>query len=71
MLDLKKKVGDRVQFYSEVGWGRTVSIGEHPSLEEYAGCLQSPMSQAGLVKYETYPLFELDEKTIQAYVDSL
>ena len=35
VLRLKKRMGDKVQFYTEVGWGRTVSIGEHPSVEDY------------------------------------
>ena len=72
VLAVKKKLGDRVQFYGVPGWGRTVSIGEHPDVQEYVQCLQgdSPIS---LSNVETYLLNELDEKSmkaLQAWADS-
>ena len=71
MIEVKKKLGDKVQFYTEIGSGRTVSIGEHASLEEYTQCLSSPLSNAGLANYETHVLLDLDEKAMKAYADSL
>jgi hypothetical protein len=71
ILDVKKRLGDRVQFYGEIGWGRTVSIGEHASVEEYVQCIQGDQSRASCWNMETYLLSEVDEKALQAYVDSL
>ncbi len=71
IMEVKKKLGDKLQFYTEVGWGRTVSIGEHASLEEYAWCINTPMAQAGFTNYETYPLTEISEKDFQNYYESL
>ena len=70
ILEVKRKLGDRVQFYGEVGWGRTVSIGEHTSVEEYIQCIQGDPSRASCWNMETYLLSEPDVSTLQAYVDS-
>ena len=70
VLKLKKKMGDKLHFYGVVGWGRAVSIGEYDSFEEYLQTLQSPAAQAGHIKYESYPLIELDVKAAKAWLDS-
>lgn len=71
-VDWKKKMGDKLDLYLEVGWGRMVSISEKNSVEEYSQDLQSPpMAQAGFINYESYPLIELDEKTLDAWMESL
>jgi hypothetical protein len=71
-VDLKKKMGDKFNLYAEVGWGRLVSISEYNSVEEYSQSLESPpMAQAGLINYESYPLIEVDEKTLDAWTESL
>jgi hypothetical protein len=67
VVAVKKKLGDRVQFYYEPGWGRTVSIGDHPDVNEYVQCLQGGSSGTGVYSnIETYLLSEMDEKAIQA-----
>jgi hypothetical protein len=69
--DFKKKMGDKFNIYSEVGWQRLVSIGEYNSVEEYSQSLESPpMSQAGFINYEGYPLIEFDEKALDAWLES-
>lgn len=70
-VDVKKKMGDKLNLYVVAGWGRMVSIGEANSVEEYSQSLQSPMAAAGFMNYESYPLIELDEKTLEAWVESL
>lgn len=70
ILEVKKKLGDRVQFYGEIGWGRTVSIGDHTSVEEYMQCIRGDQSRASFSNMETYLLSELDEKALQAYLES-
>jgi len=73
IINVKKKLGDRVQFYQAVGWGRTVSIGEHPNVEEYVQCIQGESPGVSYSNFETYLLAELDEKAMkaaQAFVDS-
>ena len=73
ILEIKKKMGDNVQFYTEVGWGRTVSIGEHPTVEDYLECIQGDTLRARFWNLETYLLSEMDEEAIkaaQAWVDS-
>jgi hypothetical protein len=49
-----------------------VSIGEFNSVEEYAQAIQSPpMAAAGFINYESDPLIELDEKTLDTWIESL
>jgi hypothetical protein len=67
IVAVKKKLGDRVQFYQEAGWGRTMSIGEHPNVEEYMQCLQGDTPGATFTDVETYLLSELDEKALKAW----
>jgi hypothetical protein len=71
-VDLKKKMGDKIDFYVVAGGGRMVSIGEFNSVEEYAQAIQSPpMAAAGFINYESDPLIELDEKTLDTWIESL
>ncbi len=69
ILDLKKKMGDKLTFYSIAGWGRYVSIGEYGSLEEYAQTVQGPSNQAGYSNMESYPLIEWDIEQVKAYLE--
>ena len=68
LVAVKKQLGDRVQFYYEPGWGRTVSIGDHPNVEEYTQCLMGgDTSGAGsYANIETYILQDMDEKAMKA-----
>ncbi len=71
LVAVKKKLGDRVQFYYEPGWGRTVSIGEHPNVEEYSQCLTGgdATGAGSYASIETYILQDMDEKAMKALED--
>jgi hypothetical protein len=72
MVDFKRRMRDKFNIYAEVGWGRLVSIGEYRSVEEYSQSLESPpMPQAGFINYESYPLIEMDEEALRAWLESL
>ena len=69
--DFQKNRRGKGNLYLVVGWGRMVGITEANSFEEYAQNLQSPMAQAGFIKYESYPLVEVDEKALDAWLESI
>jgi hypothetical protein len=71
ITDLKKKLGNKFMFYSLPGWGRTVSISEFNTLEEYAQSLQSPSAAAGFNNFESYPVIEADEKMLNDYLKAM
>ena len=71
ILGLKQKMGDKFHFYSTVGWGRAVSIGEYDSVEEYYQSLQSQAAQAGYMNYESYALIEADEQFLKSYLEQM
>jgi hypothetical protein len=71
IINVKKKMGDKVQFYGEVGSGRVISIGEHPSIEDYVQCLQGSSTRASFSNVETHVLIEYDLKAFQSLADSL
>lgn len=68
LIELKKKMGNKFTIYSIPGWGRAVSIGDYASLEEYSQSLQTLISQQGYSNHESYPLIEMDEKQMEAYL---
>lgn len=63
-------MGDKFRFYGVPGWGRSVSISEFNTLEEYAQSLASPSANAGYNNFESYPLIEYDEKGLKAALDA-
>jgi hypothetical protein len=71
ILDLKKKMGSHFAFYYTPAMTYQISVGEYSSLEEYSQSLMSPAAQAGFMEYESYPLIEIDEKSIQGYMANL
>ena len=70
VVDLKKKMGDRFVFYHSPGWNRQISIGRYEDLETYNESLQSPISNAGFMSYESYPLIELDDHKLDSYLQA-
>ena len=71
VLEIKKKMGENLHFYSTVGWGRLVSIGEYGSVEEYSQTLDSAVAQAGYMNYECYALIEADEKVLETSLEQM
>lgn len=69
ILNLKKKMGDKLHFYSTPE-GRLISIGEYGSIEEYSQSLQTPRAAAGYVNYECVLLTEVSEKAFKAFAKS-
>ena len=71
-VEVKKKMGDKLGFYTVPGHDRMlVFITEVSSVEELAQFfLQAPVVAAGFYKYESYPLIELDEKALEAILAS-
>jgi hypothetical protein len=71
LIDRKKKMGDKLHFYSAPG-GRVYSITEANSIEEYSqGLRESPRAAAGFTSFECIPLMEMDEKAIKAYEERM
>lgn len=71
VLAMKKKKGDKYSIYSAVGWGRSISIGEYDSLEEYYQSIQTEASQRSLSDFECYPLVEGDQQTLENMLKQL
>jgi predicted ester cyclase len=69
--DLKAKLGDKFRFFSSAGSDNSFSISEFDTYEEYYASLMSPVYLRGLMKYESYPLIEVDEKMLKTYRDLL
>jgi hypothetical protein len=65
VLATKKKKGDKYSIYAAAGWGRSISIGDYDSLEEYYQTLQTEALQRSLSDFECYPLIEADEQTLE------
>lgn len=65
ILAMKKKKGDKFALYGAAGWGRSISIGEYDSLEEYYQSLQTEAARRGLSDFESYPLIEADQQTLE------
>jgi hypothetical protein len=72
-VEMKKKMGDRMHFYTVPGWDRMiVIIWEVSSVEELAQMIGgAPVVAAGFLKYESYPLIEADVKSFEATLASL
>jgi len=67
-VNVKKKMGDKLGFYSVPGHDRMlVFITEVSSVEELGQFFaQAPVVAAGFFKYESYPLIEFDVKALEA-----
>jgi hypothetical protein len=68
MIDMKKKMGDKWNFYGIPGWNRYISVGEYESFEEYYQTLQGPSTQAGYSNMESYPLIDINWEEYKAWV---
>jgi hypothetical protein len=68
LLNMKKKMGDKWNFYTLVGWNRYISIGDYNSVEEYNQTLQGPSMLAGYSNTESYPLIEMDLNQVEDYL---
>ena len=68
ILKVKKAKGDKYVMYSAPGWNRMISVGEYDSIEEYYRTLQTEASQRGFSNLECYPLIEMDQAQMEAYL---